>query len=145
MMRSRHYRPSLMVFAPSDSPRSPFDELYGLEVSELGDGVARGHVVVRDAIKQPAGLVHGGVYAAMAEALASAGTYVAVREAGNTAMGMANNTTFLRPVSQGTIHAIARARHRGRTTWVWDVELSDDHDRQVAVSRMTIAVRPERG
>ncbi|MGI8595012.1 MAG: PaaI family thioesterase [Solirubrobacteraceae bacterium] len=134
-----------MAALPPDSPRSRFDELYGLEVSELGDGVARGNVVVRDELKQPAGLVHGGVYAAMAEALASVGTYVAVHEDGNTAMGMSNNTTFLRPVTQGTVHAVARARHRGRTTWVWDVELTDDHDRQIAVSRVTIAVRPQRG
>ncbi len=131
-----------MAALPPGSSVSPFDELYGLEVDELGEGVARGHVVVRDELKQPAGLVHGGVYAAMAEALASAGTYVAVHEGGNTAMGMSNNTTFLRPVTEGTVRAVARARHRGRTTWVWDVELTDDHDRPIAVSRVTIAVRP---
>jgi len=134
-----------MAALPPDSPPSRFDQLYGLEVSELGDGIARGQVVVHEELKQPAGLVHGGVYAAMAEALASAGTYLVVHEEGSTAMGMSNNTTFLRPVTEGTVHAVARARHRGRTTWVWDVELSDDRDRQIAVSRVTIAVRPERG
>lgn len=133
-----------MAALPSDSAPQSFDELYGLEVDELGDGVARGHVVVRDELKQHVGLVHGGVYAAMAEALASAGTYVAVHADGNAALGMSNNTTFLRPVTQGTVHAVARARHRGATTWVWDVELTDDHDRHIAVSRVTIAVRPRR-
>jgi 1,4-dihydroxy-2-naphthoyl-CoA hydrolase len=134
-----------MAGLPPDSPRSSFDHLYGLKVDELDDGVVRGHVVVRDELKQPAGLVHGGVYAAMAEGLASVGTYVAVHDAGNVAMGMSNNTTFLRPVTQGTVHAVARARHRGRTTWVWDVELTDDDHRPIAVSRVTIAVRPQRG
>ena len=133
-----------MVDLPPDSPPSRFDQLYGLEVDELGDGVARGHVVVRDELKQPAGLVHGGVYAAMAEALASAGTFVAVHEDGDVAVGMSNHTTFLRPVTQGTVQAVARARHRGRTTWVWDVELTDDGGRPIAVSRVTIAVRPQR-
>jgi uncharacterized protein (TIGR00369 family) len=55
---------------------------------------------------------------------------------------MSNHSTFLRPIGQGTIHAVARRRHRGRTTWVWDVELTDDEERLCAVSRVTIAVRP---
>ena len=59
-------------------------------------------------------------------------------------MGQANDTTFLRPTSEGHITANARTRHRGRTTWVWDVEMSDDEGRVCALSRMTIAVRPRR-
>ena len=55
---------------------------------------------------------------------------------------MSNRATFLRPITAGTIHAQATRRHRGRTTWVWDVEISDDDGRLCAMSRMTIAVRP---
>jgi uncharacterized protein (TIGR00369 family) len=57
-------------------------------------------------------------------------------------MGQANDTTFLRPISDGQINATAHPRHRGRTTWVWDVEIADDEGRVCALSRMTIAVRP---
>ena len=60
---------------------------------------------------------------------------------GNTAMGLSNQTSFLRPVTRGSINAVARARHRGRTTWVWEVELSDDDDRLCALTRVTVAVR----
>ncbi|MGH2872857.1 MAG: PaaI family thioesterase [Solirubrobacteraceae bacterium] len=119
-----------------------FDRLYGLRFDELGDGVASGTVSVRDALKQPAGLVHGGVYAAVAESLASNGTTVVVRDDGLTALGMSNQTSFLRPVTGGTIAARARARHRGRTTWVWEVEFADDRGRLCALSRVTVAVRP---
>ena len=119
-----------------------FDRLYGLEVTEIDDGVIRGRVPVRNAIKQPAGLVHGGVYAAVAESLATNGTALAVFEAGNTAMGMSNQTSFLRPVTEGSINAVARARHRGRTTWVWEVELTDDEGRLCVLTRVTVAVRP---
>lgn len=121
---------------------SGFDRLYGLRFDELGDGFVRGTVAVRDALKQPAGLVHGGVYAAIAESLASTGTAVAVHASGQTALGMANQTSFMRPVTGGAITAHARARHRGRTTWVWEVELSDDRGRMCALSRVTVAVRP---
>lgn len=122
--------------------RSPFDELYGLEVTARTDVEVRARVVVREELKQPVGLVHGGVLASIAEALASMGTAFAVYGDGQAAMGLSNQTSFLRPITEGTIHAVARVLHRGRTTWVWDVEISDDEGRRCAVSRMTIAVRP---
>jgi 1,4-dihydroxy-2-naphthoyl-CoA hydrolase len=126
-------------------PEMPgFDRLYGLELLEVGAGEVRARVPVREEILQPFGLVHGGVYASMAESLASVGTAVAVMEQGMTAMGMSNNTTFLRSITAGTIHARGRPLHRGRTTWVWDVEISDDAGRLCAVSRVTIAVREAR-
>ena len=121
-----------------------FDHLYGLEVTQIGDGVMHGRVPVGDRIKQPAGLVHGGIYAAVAESLATTGTALTVFDDGDTAMGMSNQTSFLRPVVEGHVNAEARVRHRGRTTWVWEVELSDDAGRLCALSRVTVAVRPRR-
>jgi 1,4-dihydroxy-2-naphthoyl-CoA hydrolase len=121
-----------------------FDHLYGLELVEINDGLMRGRVAVRDEIKQPAGLVHGGIYAAVAESLATTGTAVFVIGEGNMAMGLSNQTSFLRPVTEGMIHAEARARHRGRTTWVWEVELTNDAGKLCALSRITVAVRPAR-
>jgi 1,4-dihydroxy-2-naphthoyl-CoA hydrolase len=119
-----------------------FDVLYGLELLEYGDGEVRGRVEVRDELKQPAGLLHGGVYAAIAESMASLATAIAVAPEGNVAMGLSNSTSFLRPITEGVVHAHATCLHRGRTTWVWDVSFSDDADRTCAVTRMTIAVRP---
>lgn len=119
-----------------------FDRLYGLRLVEVSETEARAEVQVRDELKQPAGLVHGGVYASIAEALASIATGIAVLPEGSVAMGMANSTSFLRPITAGAVHAHATRLHRGRTTWVWDVRFSDDQDRLCAVTRMTIAVRP---
>jgi 1,4-dihydroxy-2-naphthoyl-CoA hydrolase len=114
----------------------------GFELTEATDEAARGSFEVADRVLQPFGIVHGGAYCAMAESLASAATYLAVRKDGMVAMGMSNSTTFLRPVSSGTVHAEARRRHRGRTTWVWDVDFTGDEGRVCATSRVTLAVRP---
>jgi 1,4-dihydroxy-2-naphthoyl-CoA hydrolase len=119
-----------------------FDRLYGLELLACSDTEVRAQATVRDELKQPAGLVHGGVYASMAEAMASLATALGVAEGGDTAMGLSNMTSFLRPITAGTVHARATRIHRGRTTWVWDVRFSDDADHTCAVTRMTIAVRP---
>ena len=93
-------------------------------------------------MQQPMGLVHGGTYAALAESMASWATVVAVAPDGNLAVGQSNNTTFLRPVTSGQVNAEGTPLHRGRTTWVWDVEFTDDDGRLCAVSRVTLAVRP---
>jgi uncharacterized protein (TIGR00369 family) len=118
-----------------------FDALYGLELVEVEEDMIRARVTVRDHHKQPFGLVHGGVFASIAEAITSMGTFAGVADRGKIASGMSNSTSFLRPITEGTIHATARARHRGRTTWLWDVEIEDDAGRLCAVTRMTIAVR----
>jgi uncharacterized protein (TIGR00369 family) len=123
---------------------SGFAELIGTEWIDLDPDEARARVAVDDRHKQPYGIVHGGVYATLAESLCSAATHTAVQKEGKVAMGQSNSTTFLRPVTEGHVNAVARSRHRGRTTWVWDVELTDDDDRVCALVRMTIAVRERR-
>ena len=122
-----------------------FDGLYGLELTDAQDGLVRGQVTVRDELLQPAGLVHGGVYASMAESMASLGTALAVMPDGKLAMGLSNLTSFLRPITAGTVHAEARAVHRGRTTWVWEVQITDDAGHLCVLTRMTIAVRDAPG
>jgi len=122
-----------------------FDRLYGLELLSVSDTEVTARVRVRDELKQPAGLLHGGVYASIAESMASLATHVAVAAQGEAAMGQSNSTSFLRPVTEGTVNARATRLHRGRTTWVWDVLFTDDAGRSCAVTRMTIAVRPVRG
>ena len=123
-------------------PEETFDALFGMRRFEITEESARGEVVVRRELMQPWGLIHGGVYASMSESLASWATALAVAADGNIVMGMSNNTSFLRPIAAGTIHALATRRHRGRTTWVWDVDITDDDGRLCATSRVTIAVRP---
>jgi 1,4-dihydroxy-2-naphthoyl-CoA hydrolase len=118
------------------------DGTLGFETIEVSDQVARGRIPVEDRIKQPFGLVHGGVFAAIAESLCSQATFTAVAEDGMTAQGLSNHTSFVRPILDGTVHAEARCRHRGRTTWVWEVDITDDQDRLCALSRVTMAVRP---
>ncbi len=119
-----------------------FDRLYGLQFDACSESSVSAHVEVRDELKQPYGLVHGGVLASIAESIASLATGLMVIDGGELAMGQANSTSFLRPLTGGTVHAQATRIHRGRSSWVWDVRFTDDDDRLCAVTRMTIAVRP---
>src|SRR3954462_4570664 len=82
--------------------------LFDLEIVSSGEAEVRARVPVTDACKQPLGLVHGGIYALIADTLTA-----------GAGRAISNQTSFLRPVTQGTIHATAHRRHRGRTTAVW--------------------------
>jgi uncharacterized protein (TIGR00369 family) len=98
--------------------------LLELVVDERGADEVRARLPVEDRHKQPLGLVHGGVYAVIAEALTPGRT-------------ISNQTSFLRPITGGTIHATARRRHHGRTTAVWEVDITDDQGRLCALVRVT--------
>ena len=120
-----------------------FDAVYGLEVLDEGieDGAVRGRVAIRDELRQQFGLLHGGVISALAEALASRGTWLVMYPQGKVVMGMSNETNFLRPLLEGYLNATAVPLHKGRTRWVWEVESRDDQQRLCAVTRVNIAVR----
>jgi uncharacterized protein (TIGR00369 family) len=113
----------------------------GIETEAVEDGVARGRIPVSDRILQPYGLVHGGAMLALAETLASHGTWLGVKDEGKLAMGQEINASLLRPITAGHVNGLATARRRGRTAWVWDVEITDDEGRLCALVRATIAVR----
>jgi 1,4-dihydroxy-2-naphthoyl-CoA hydrolase len=121
-----------------------FDRLYGLEFVSCGVSEEEVSACVRidERHRQPMGLVHGGLYATVAESIATVATVLSVAGDGNIAVGLSNNTSFLRPITEGSVHASGRRRHAGRTTWVWDVEMSDDEGRLCALTRVTMAVRP---
>ncbi len=123
-------------------PPSPFDHLIGTEWLSDDPDDARARVPLRDDLRQPYGLLHGGVVSTLVESICSRATAIAVWPAGQLAMGQAIEVSLLRPVTAGGAEARARARHRGRTTWVWEVEVVDDAGNLCALAKMTMAVRP---
>jgi uncharacterized protein (TIGR00369 family) len=121
-----------------------FAKLVGVEWLDDDPDHARARVDVRDELLQPFGLMHGGVFSTLVESLCSRSTALAVLGDGLAAMGQAISVNFMRPVLEGYAEVRARARHRGRSTWVWEAEIVDSEDRLCALAQMTIAVRPIR-
>lgn len=123
-------------------PASTLDGFLGLEWLELTDDSASVRFDVRDQLKQPWGLLHGGVYSAVAESIASIATVAAVWRDGLIGSGLSNCASFLRPVTAGTVHVTARLRGHDEREWLWGHEFRDDADRLCALVDVTIAVRP---
>jgi len=129
-----------------DPPRleSGFDQLIGTEWLADDPDHPRVRVQVRPELLQPFGLLHGGVMSTLVESVCSRATALALLADGMAAMGQTINVSFLRPITDGHAEVRATARHRGRTTWVWEAEVVDDEGRLCALAQMTIAVRPIR-
>jgi uncharacterized protein (TIGR00369 family) len=121
---------------------SHFDALIGTEWLEDDPEQARVRVAMRDELRQPVGLLHGGVMSSLVESVCSRATALAVLDEGMMAMGQSIGVNFIRPITEGHAEVQAKARHRGRTTWVWDAEVKDASGRLCALAQMTIAVRP---
>lgn len=129
----------------ADDPRglrSHFDELVGTQWLDDDPDHARVRIELRDELRQPIGLLHGGVMSTLIESVCSRATALAVLDRGLAAMGQSINVSFIRPITSGGAEVKASARHRGRTTWVWGAEVRDDQDRLCALAQMTIAIRP---
>jgi len=124
----------------------PLDRVWSatvdLDVGVDENGHPTGVMPVTEAVCQPMGLLHGGMYAAIAEELASIATGLAVIAQGKWCVGQSNITHFLHAARLGdTLHSNGHPIHTGRSSWVWDVESRNDDGRLCARSTVTMAVR----
>ena len=115
----------------------------GIEFLEVGDDFIRARVPVDTRTRQPYGLLHGGVSVVLAETLGSCGAAYACPE-GQRAVGLDINANHLRGATSGWVTGVARPVHMGRSTHVWQIDMSDDAGRMTCVSRITMAILTDR-
>jgi len=124
------------------APERTFEGFLGLDWIEVTPTSARVRFQTRDNLKQPFGLLHGGIIAAVAESVASVATVHAVWADGCSAAGLRNSASFLRPITSGIVDVAALLRHRDEREWLWSLEFRDDRRRLCAIVDVMIAVRP---
>ncbi|MBI2377246.1 MAG: PaaI family thioesterase [Deltaproteobacteria bacterium] len=123
--------------------RGPFNEWLGLTFVEASADEVVATITIRPALHQPYGLVHGGVYASVIEAVCSTGAAIAAGARGYTAVGAENNTCFLKAVREGTLTVVARPLSNGRRTQVWTADIRDERGALIAQGRVrTIGIEP---
>jgi 1,4-dihydroxy-2-naphthoyl-CoA hydrolase len=114
-------------------PEAPFDKELGLVFTEISPDRTRAQLEIVPKLLQPMGIVHGGVYCAMVESLASVAAYTWNASNGSgSVVGVNNNTDFLRAISSGMVYGTATPVHRGRRQQLWIVTITDSDDRLVA-------------
>jgi 1,4-dihydroxy-2-naphthoyl-CoA hydrolase len=111
----------------------------GIEFLEVGDDFIRARVPVDARTRQPYGLLHGGVSVVLAETLGSCGAAYACPD-GHRAVGLDINANHLKGATSGWVTGITRPVHIGRTTQVWQIDMTNDAGELTCVSRITMAI-----
>ncbi|WP_218916836.1 hotdog fold thioesterase [Planococcus rifietoensis] len=112
----------------------------GIELTEQSSERIVATMPVHAATHQPFGLLHGGASVVLAETVASFGTWHAIDQQNEIAVGLEINANHIRGKKDGVVTAIGTPLHKGRTTMIWDIKILDEEERLICVSRCTVAI-----
>ena len=119
--------------------KNTLNDLMGIRVTEIGEDYVKAIMPVDDRTRQPLGLLHGGASAVLAESIGSLGSYLAI-DPDQRCVGLEINANHLRSVTEGWVTGTAKPIHIGGTTHVWDIRITDDVERLICISRLTMAI-----
>jgi 1,4-dihydroxy-2-naphthoyl-CoA hydrolase len=131
------HRPTL---AQLNALAPTLDRHLGIEYIEVGDDYLKATMPVDHRTHQPMGLLHGGASVALAETMGSAGAFLCVDSGTFNVVGLDINANHVRAVRSGLVTGIAKPIHIGRTTQLWEIRITDEADKLVCISRLTVAV-----
>ena len=113
----------------------------GIEFTEAGEGYLVARMPVDGRTHQPFGILHGGASVVLAESLGSVASFLMLDDPmKQRAVGVEVNANHIRSVREGWVYGRCTPIHVGRSTHVWDIRITDEQDRTVCVSRLTIAI-----
>ncbi|WP_117237211.1 PaaI family thioesterase [Thermus sediminis] len=121
--------------------KETLDQTLGVHYLKLAKEEVVAELEVSPRVHQPFGFLHGGATVALAESVASLGGFLNCPP-GHAAFGLEINCNHIRRKREGTLRAVGKPLHVGRTTQVWEVKVYDEEERLVAASRCTLAVVP---
>jgi 1,4-dihydroxy-2-naphthoyl-CoA hydrolase len=115
-------------------------KLLGIQFSAVGDNYIEANMPVDERTIQPFGVLHGGASVVLAETLGSMGGYLCLEDLKQTTVGQEINANHLRSVRSGIVTGRAMPIHLGRQSQVWSIEVKDENDKLLAISRLTLAI-----
>ena len=115
-------------------------EFLGIEWVELGDDYLVARMPVDERTKQPYGLLHGGASCVLAESIGSIGSHFIIDSSKFICVGLEINANHIRSVRSGFVTAMCKPIHIGASTHVWDIRITDERQKLVCISRLTVAI-----
>lgn len=112
----------------------------GIEFTEIGDDFIRARMPVDERTRQPFGILHGGASVALAETLGSTGAGLVVDRSKYRCVGQEINANHVRAITQGFVIGTARPVHLGKRSHVWEIRITDEREKLICISRITMAV-----
>ena len=128
----------------NDSIQNTMTSTIGIEITDIGDDFICGKMPVDERTTQPFGLLHGGASVALAETLGSIGGGIKVYSNNETVVGIEINANHLKSVRDGWVYGKATPIRIGKKFQVWNIEITNEDDDLICVSRLTLAVIPKK-
>ncbi len=119
-------------------------ETLGMEVETQKEGYVVMSMPVTDRVKQPFGYLHGGANLALGETACSIGAALMIDTSQYIPLGLEMNANHIASTTEGTVYATAKVLHAGKTTQVWNIDITDDTGRLISVMRGTVAIKPRK-
>jgi len=123
------------------SSKGTMVEHLGIRFTSFDDESLTAEMPVDHRTLQPAKLLHGGASVALAETLGSVGANLCLQDANQQPVGLEINANHIRSATNGHVTGVARALHIGRTTHVWEIQIHNEQQKLVCISRLTVAVK----
>jgi 1,4-dihydroxy-2-naphthoyl-CoA hydrolase len=120
-------------------------EHIGMEWVALGPNFLQGRIPVDHRTIQPFGLLHGGASCVLAETLGSVASYLVIDSSKQICVGIEINANHIRSARKGFVTGTATPIHIGNSTHVWDIKITDEEERLICISRLTVAVLDSKG
>lgn len=122
--------------------KNTMSEHLGILFTELGATHVKATMPVDPRTRQPYGLLHGGASCVLAETLGSVASALVIDTSKYYCVGLEINANHIRSAKEGIVTGVAIPIHLGRSTHVWDIRITDEADKLVCISRLTVAVLP---
>jgi len=115
-------------------------ENLGIEFLEIGEDFLKAKMPVDDRTRQPAGILHGGASLALAETIGSVAAHMTIDPEKYLSVGLEINANHIKSKKDGFVVGIGKPIHLGRKTQVWNIEIFDEDNKLISISRLTIAI-----
>lgn len=140
MSKERIFPEDVQLAALNEMSVGCMVEHVGIEFTEIGDDYIKATMPVDNRTKQPLGLLHGGASVVLAETLGSIGATLVIDMSKQFAVGLEINTNHIKSAKNGKVYGKGTPVHLGKGTQVWSIEIKNDNDQLVAISRITMAI-----
>ncbi len=139
-MQNKIWKTEITLENLQERNRNTMADHLGIEIIEIGDNFLKAKMPVDQRTKQPLGIMHGGASCVLAETVGSVAANCCVDQDKFYCVGLDINTNHIRSANKGNVYAYCKAFHVGQSTQVWSIEITDENQKLVSVSRLTMAV-----
>ncbi|MDC0008356.1 hotdog fold thioesterase [bacterium] len=128
----------------NESTKNTMMETLQIEYIDVGSNFLVGKMPVNSKVHQPDGVLHGGAMVALAESIGSTASYIFLDGHNFFIRGIEISANHIKSISEGEVFAKAVIVHKGRTTQLWDIKITDIENNLISVCKLTTIALPKK-